>query len=651
MDPPSSRGIPLTNDQLGPNGAPPRQTTGMRIAIASGLNPGLRIGRFRLVRKLGEGAFAEVWLAVEEGESSLSRKLALKILKPGEWDDESFTSLVDEARVCGHLNHPHVVDVYGVFRDGDTAYIAMEYVPGVTLEALLKRLKDADLTLPLSVVLDIGIQVSEALEHAHNAEDHDGQPLNLVHRDLKPGNIMLAPRGGVKVTDFGLAKTAINSRTTKVGILRGTPSYIAPEVWEGRRDFTPGVDLFALGAIIAEMATGTLLFQGDIPSIIGQALNGSPEADVDELRGVQPALTFVVTELLRRKPEERLGTAHEAATWMQKLRDDLPDQPGGLDLFLRLLSSPSGSHPGRPAPSSSDDPAWSKILSMELEVPAGGGVRIHETVEEIFKEIDVEMFVETAAGAPPLPETNAPSPPPPRAPGFMPASEPGAEPPQGDRRMVGIVALVMVLLWLALFMLWLVERSDMPPTEPGVDPTAEGAPVASPVDPPASEDAAETASLAEGTALAETAPAPVEATPAPPPRPRTRETPAPVITRPAPTPAAVPEPTPAVAPAATPAPVAEATPAPVAAPVDGCLVFKSSPPGAKVWVDGSSTGLMAGSGATVRRTLAPGSYRVGMGIDGPEQTVTVTVGDGRATEVRCDLFGGGCSTKAAGGCN
>ena len=197
--------------------------------------------RYRLLRRLGSGAFAEVWLALEDGSHGFRKEVALKLLRRERADEETLAALLDEARVCGMLHHPHLVDVYGVGISQGVAYIAMEYIRGATLGALLSKLKARDLILPLSVLLDIGIQTCRGLDYAHTATDHNGKPLSLVHRDLKPGNLMLARGSGVKVADFGLAKASTTTQSTEVGILRGTPGYIAPEIWGGSPNIGPPV--------------------------------------------------------------------------------------------------------------------------------------------------------------------------------------------------------------------------------------------------------------------------------------------------------------------------------------------------------------------------------------------------------------------------
>tara|TARA_Y100001968_G_scaffold328463_1_gene375685 strand:- start:535 stop:2577 length:2043 start_codon:yes stop_codon:yes gene_type:complete len=328
-----------------------------------------RIDRYRLIRRLGAGAFAEVWLAVEDGSHGFRKEVALKLLKRDKADQETLAALLDEARVCGMLQHPHLVDVYGVGICDGTAYIAMEYVRGTTLMELLRKLSKQQLSLPLSVILDIAIEVSEGLDYAHTAEDHEGNPLALVHRDLKPSNLMLSKRSGVKIADFGLAKASTTSQSTEVGTLRGTPGYIAPEVWGGSRDFGPHTDLFAVGAILWEMAVGTPLFRGSLPEVIGSAMHGSPEEELQRLRLHQPQLASILQGLLQRDPKKRTPSAWKLLSELQQLRAKVP-APGGLSFFLSLVYGDlkvesEGGQSQLAAMGKTADPQWLGLLDSE----------------------------------------------------------------------------------------------------------------------------------------------------------------------------------------------------------------------------------------------------------------------------------------------
>ena len=602
--------------------------------------------RYRLVRCLGEGAFAEVWLAVEEAGHGFSKRVALKLLKSSgtREDDERLTALLDEARLCGMLHHPRLVDVYGVGEARGITFIAMEYVEGFTLFQLLADLRKRERRLPASVIADIGIQLCEGLDYAHSATDHAGEPLGLVHRDLKPANVMLTRRGGVKIADFGLAQASTSTLTTQAGILRGTPAYLAPEVWRGDRTFGPPTDLFAVGAILFELAVGEPLMTGDLPVIITRAIHGDASADMVRLRLHRPELVPVVRGLLERDPGERTQTAWGALDGLRSLRRRL-DAPGGLELFLDLVLP-------RPASSDSD----------------GSGGRLRTLPQTSDREwtalFDAEGVVSTDDLEGPHSEGSALVPPTRQM--SLPAPEDPVAAPR-SRQIATALGIVTALL-LGSWALWAVvqpdrqvvdvapsvsaeKSTDLAPVEAATEPDSPG-----PADVPTSSvgdaeadppDRGPTSKVGGVTAAADarldrgtgpTASAPEQ--------------------RPPTSGASLPEPRDQVSGAGTspaagdrterrPTPPAEPEPE-VAAPAEGCLVLQSSPPGASVWLAGEETPLVAGSAGT-RHALPAGSVRVGMGLDAASLVeVAAEVSPGNSTVVRCDLIGGtGCSVRAS----
>jgi len=331
------------------------------------MKAGQELGPHRLVHQLGEGAYAQVWLAEQRGEHGFSKKVALKILKETATDADAFESLLDEARLGGMLHHRHVVDVYGISQIDGRTFIAMEYVDGATLSDVLGQTTQDGVQLPLSVIVDVVLGIAQALDHAHNAKGPDGEKLRVVHRDLKPGNVMLASGVGVKVTDFGLAKATTNQNVTQAGQVRGTPGYIAPEVWAGTRDFTPAVDLWALGVMIWEMAVGDRLFSGGVFEVMSQAMNGDLEPAFGRLTAARPELTPLVRQLLVREPATRCQSAWEVVEALEALKRRL-DLPGGLELFLELVGvqraeNRRGAEALMGRATASDDPAWSQLIN------------------------------------------------------------------------------------------------------------------------------------------------------------------------------------------------------------------------------------------------------------------------------------------------
>jgi serine/threonine-protein kinase len=252
--------------------------------------------RYRLVRRLARGGMAEVWEAVDE---ILSRPVAVKILLPHLAADEAFvTRFRREAVAAARLSHPHIVAVFDTWTDDGYEGIVMELVRGTTLRAVL----DEQGALPPRRVAAVGAQVADALEVAHRG--------GLIHRDVKPGNILLTEDGRVLVTDFGIAKASeATSDLTEVGQVVGTAKYLSPEQVEGR-PLDPRSDVYALGVVLYEAATGRPPFAADNVTATALARLHSQPAAPRALRGdVPPALEAIVMRAMARRPDDRFPSA------------------------------------------------------------------------------------------------------------------------------------------------------------------------------------------------------------------------------------------------------------------------------------------------------------------------------------------------------
>jgi serine/threonine-protein kinase len=262
--------------------------------------PGSRLGRFEITSVLGQGAMGVVYLA---NDPHIGRQVALKTVRPGMARDETAIEIEErlrkEARLAGRLQHPNIVTIYDVGRDGDEYFIAMEYVDGRSLTRYLVAPDD----LPLSAKIAIVGQTAEALAHAHER--------GVLHRDIKPGNILIARDGRVKVTDFGIGRftAASASDLTRTGQMIGSPAYMSPEQVRGER-LDGRSDLFSLGVVLYELLTSARPFPGEsITTLVYQILHTEPK-DPLELRSNLPAATReVMARLLAKQPEKRPADA------------------------------------------------------------------------------------------------------------------------------------------------------------------------------------------------------------------------------------------------------------------------------------------------------------------------------------------------------
>ena len=281
------------------------------------LLPDVLLGdRYRPVERLAVGGMGEVWRAVD---SVLGRTVAIKILRSEYADDPGFRGRFrDEARHAAMLAHPNVTQVYDFYEgDGDELpYIVMELVTGEPLSELLKR----NGALPDAQTWSIIGQTAGALAAAHRA--------GVVHRDIKPGNILVCPDGRVKVTDFGIARVVNQSSVTQTGLLLGTAQYLAPEQVAGE-SATPATDMYALGIVGFECVTGRAPYEGDNVAVL-QAIQN---VRAPKLPGsVSPGLRDLLESLLERDPARRPDNCDAVAAQAERLggagptrRDDLAD--------------------------------------------------------------------------------------------------------------------------------------------------------------------------------------------------------------------------------------------------------------------------------------------------------------------------------------
>lgn len=264
-----------------------------------------QLGKYSIRRKLGEGGFGAVYLA----EDNIGREVALKVLHPQVANDEMMSGYFRrEAVALGKMSHPNIVLIHTFEQEEGKTYIVMEYVDGPTLSRVLKQGEK----LPLDDTLAIFVQVLRALAHAHSK--------GVIHRDIKPGNIMLTEAGEVKVGDFGIARVAGTEKLTKTGTGAGSLLYMSPEQINGK-GIDQRSDIYSLGATFYQMLTGSTPFQGDSDyEIMTKQLN-EPPPPLRDLRGdLPPALEAIVLKALAKKQADRYQTADEMAQAIEDLR-------------------------------------------------------------------------------------------------------------------------------------------------------------------------------------------------------------------------------------------------------------------------------------------------------------------------------------------
>ena len=273
---------------------------------------GLEFGPFVLHEELGRGGMAVVYRAESRKPDSLGRMVALKqpLSQNGfDLDFDVVRSFIDEARLATRFAHPNVARTYSLGKVGHRYFIEMEYVPGPTLSQLAAQSEDAG-AIPIPVVVQILIQICDALEHVHGMCDDAGTPMGLVHRDVSLSNIIVSPGGVVKLIDFGIVKGHSTQARTAVGTIKGKAAYVAPEYLRGRIDSR--ADLFALGTVAHELLTDRRLFRGanDLETVNRvQSMCIFPPSRWRE--EVPRGLDAIVMKALERDPDQRWQTAAE----------------------------------------------------------------------------------------------------------------------------------------------------------------------------------------------------------------------------------------------------------------------------------------------------------------------------------------------------
>jgi serine/threonine-protein kinase len=258
------------------------------------------IGRYQMIKELGRGEMGIVYLAKDP---RINRLVAIKTVRFGEAVDDLEIKPIKErffkeAEAAGRLSHPNIVTVYDVGEDYDLCYIAMEFIEGKVLTPYCKR----DSLLPMKTALKIGGIVAQALDYAHAQ--------GVVHRDIKPGNVMLLKNGAIKIADFGIARIMTSSRT-RTGIIMGTPTYMSPEQLAGRR-VDGRSDIFSLGIVLYELLTGEKPFKGESITALTHQIANEPHPSLrDHNPDIPDCCLKIVDNALMKEAEKRYQRGNE----------------------------------------------------------------------------------------------------------------------------------------------------------------------------------------------------------------------------------------------------------------------------------------------------------------------------------------------------
>ncbi|WNG13427.1 serine/threonine-protein kinase [Cystobacter fuscus] len=299
------------------------------------------MGPYRLVRRLGAGGMAEVFLALAFGASGFEKRVVLKVLRPEHVGNPTYERMfLEEGRLGARLSHRNLVGVHDLgFAEG-VYYVRLDYVEGADLASLLTRSLPGE-----ALALFVADELALGLAAVHGLEDEAGRPLGLVHRDVTPSNVLVSRLGEVKLADFGIAKATLLRDQTRAGVRKGTYAYMSPEQVRGRA-LGPASDLFSLGITLHELLTGRRPFDGDTPL---ETMERIREAQVGALSDVAEDVRPVLRACLARGPEDRVASAEALRRMLSPLRRARPEGgPSELARWVRegLGQGPSGGAPG-----------------------------------------------------------------------------------------------------------------------------------------------------------------------------------------------------------------------------------------------------------------------------------------------------------------
>lgn len=273
---------------------------------------GKTISHYKILEKLGEGGMGVVYKAED---AKLHRTVALKFLRPDAVENRELKArFLSEAEAAAALTHPNICVVYEIDEADELSFIAMEYVEGENLAQKIRKRP-----LPLDEALNLVTQVADGIQAAHER--------GVVHRDIKPGNVMIDAKSRAKVMDFGLAHLEEATKITRTGTIIGTPAYMSPEQVRGEKvDYR--TDIWSLGVVLYEMVTGRLPFQGESGQAVALSIqNEQPEPTTALRSGIPKELDRIVSKALAKNPGERYQHVDELLVDLRSLKQQLESEP------------------------------------------------------------------------------------------------------------------------------------------------------------------------------------------------------------------------------------------------------------------------------------------------------------------------------------
>jgi tRNA A-37 threonylcarbamoyl transferase component Bud32 len=316
---------------------PPRPPALKEPLAPPDVGVGSRLGKYEIIKRLATGGMAEIFLARVSGLPGFQKMVVIKRILPQLATKTDFVEMfLDEARIAATLQHPNVVQMYDVGVVDGNYFIAMEYLHGEDVRSLSRILHRQDKKLPLEHALNVVIGVSSGLHYAHEKVGFDGKPLEIVHRDVTPQNIIVTYDGAVKLLDFGIAKASNRFGETRFGTLKGKVPYMSPEQCRGE-PLDRRSDIFSLGIMLYELTLGKRLYQGKSDfEVLKQIVEGTvtPPSELD--KEYPKALEEIVMRALEKEKDKRYQTARDIQADLESMvrADRLHVSPIALTRFM-----------------------------------------------------------------------------------------------------------------------------------------------------------------------------------------------------------------------------------------------------------------------------------------------------------------------------
>ncbi len=329
-------------------------------------------GRYKALRKIASGGTADVFLAEQVGAAGFRRLVVLKRIREALYADATFRRmLVEEAHVAMGLHHSNLVEVLDLGEAQGRYFLVLELVDGWTLQQLLERSAGVKQPLAPAMALYVCAEVCRALAYAHN-RTRGGVPLNIVHRDVCPNNVLVSEMGEVKLTDFGIAKARTRTRESEIGTVAGKPSYMSPEQACGEA-LDARSDLFSVGTLLYYLLTAQLPFRAASDrELMIRVASGEFVSPAKLNPSLPKDVVKLVLKAMQRQPSERFQSAQEMLTALEKVqRDELaPFGRSELEAWLRALAKADGRAPltrESMVPQTAPKEEWIELSSQELE--------------------------------------------------------------------------------------------------------------------------------------------------------------------------------------------------------------------------------------------------------------------------------------------